>query len=269
MSAAKMAPRALEREMRRVLRRLGEPRAFACETDGGMFGVFVARNAFARAVLSFDAAVARELASEGLTTPPPRLELLPEGRASLVRALAGEDAFPSQHRVMGQRVMSDEAGRTVAQAVNLRESPLAWLASRKGADGQPLITALQFEAGERLRADFTRGQLQARVTVDWSMPFSDGGGGTDRLTVSEAAMAARTRVGKALEAVGAGLSDVLVDVCCHLKGLEDAERALRWPPRTGKVVLRIALDRLGAHYGLIRSPVRSSVIKGWSADSTC
>lgn len=270
MSKRLQAPQAVDREKRRVLRRLAEPRAFARAGADGVFGLFVPRNGFARPVMTFDAAIAEALASEGLTTPPPRLEIHPEGHAFLARAQAGADGFQAQHREMVSRTIEDEAGHAVSHAVNLRESPLAWLARRKGPDGAMLISPAQYEAGERLRTDYTRGQLMARVTVDGEMPFSDGGGaGSDRLTMGESAMAARRRVGEALTAAGPCLGDVLVEVCCHLKGLEETERAFGWPPRTGKVVLRIALERLAAHYGLIRTPVRSSAIKAWSAESAC
>ena len=59
---------------------------------------------------------------------------------------------------------------------------------------------------------------------------------------------ARVRVAKAMEALGPGLSDIVFRVCCFLEGLETAEKRLGWSARSGKVVLKIALERLAAHY---------------------
>ena len=63
-------------------------------------------------------------------------------------------------------------------------------------------------------------------------------------------MAARDRVAKALSSLGPGLSDVVLRVCCFLEGLEACERRMGWSARSGKVVLKIALQRLTEHYGL-------------------
>ncbi len=59
------------------------------------------------------------------------------------------------------------ASRATA-ALNPDESPLAWLRRRKDKDGTALISAPQFDAGERLRADFWFGQMTPRVTMSWS-----------------------------------------------------------------------------------------------------
>ena len=48
-----------------------------------------------------------------------------------------------------------------------------------------------------------------------------------------------------MEALGPGLSDIVFRVCCFLEGLETAEKRLGWSARSGKVVLKIALERLG------------------------
>jgi hypothetical protein len=133
------------------------------------------------------------------------------------------------------------------------ESPLAWLARRKGRDGQPLIEPVQLLAGERLRGDFTRAQLTPRVTSNWDASAARGRrAGTGGINFADAVIAARERVRRALDAVGPEFAGLLLDVCCFLKGLEDVERERRWPPRSGKVVVQLGLDRLARHYGLSR-----------------
>ncbi|MFD1809036.1 DUF6456 domain-containing protein [Gemmobacter lanyuensis] len=52
----------------------------------------------------------------------------------------------------------------------------------------------------------------------------------------------------ALRDLGPGLGDVALRVCCYLEGLEVAERRMGWAARSGKIVLRIALQRLRRHY---------------------
>ena len=83
------------------------------------------------------------------------------------------------------------------------------------------------------------------------MPAGDGyAAPRERLTATERQVAAKQRFDRAMAAVGPGLDDVLLRVCCFLDGIEAAERALGWPTRSGKLVLGIALERLARHYGL-------------------
>jgi uncharacterized protein DUF6456 len=80
---------------------------------------------------------------------------------------------------------------------------------------------------------------------------------------------ARERVRRALAAVGPELAGVLIDVCCHLKGLEEAERAAGWPQRAGKVVLQLALTRLARHYGIgpaTGASPRAGAVRHWGSD---
>lgn len=151
--------------------------------------------------------------------------------------------------------MSSRHARNTAETpgINLDESPLAWLARRKDKDGKPMLSDAEVRAGERLRADFWFGQMTPRVTANWSGEVRNGarrsapGHGAD---MSDHAIAARERVRLALKAAGPDLAGMLIDVCCHLKGLEGAEKSGGWPQRSGKVVLQIALRQLARHYGL-------------------
>jgi hypothetical protein len=152
--------------------------------------------------------------------------------------------------------------------VDLEESPLGWLARRRGRDGRMLITPVQLMAGERLRTDVTRGQVMPRVTADWEASGRTGRRGpTAGLSVPEATLSARQRVTHALEAAGPEFSGLLMDVCCFLKRLEQVERERGWPARTAKVVLGLGLDRLARHYGLsgiAQGPARGRM-RAWSA----
>lgn len=158
------------------------------------------------------------------------------------------DPFLRQHLALARRQVDTATGRAEV-AIDDAESPLAWLARRKGRNGRPLIEPVQLQAGERLRADFTRAQLMPRVTSNWSAPVADGRRNPGPAAFTETTIAARQHVRQALEAVGPEFSGLLLDVCCFLKGLEDVERERLWPPRTAKIVLRLALDRLARHYG--------------------
>ena len=69
----------------------------------------------------------------------------------------------------------------------------------------------------------------------------------------------------ALEAAGPGLCDLLFDVVCLARGLNEAERGFGWPQRSGKAILRLALDRLAIHYGLISGRRNPGRIEAWRA----
>lgn len=135
---------------------------------------------------------------------------------------------------------AERRGRSVT--VNLRESPLAWLAARG------LVTARQSEAGERLRADHEAAALGARVTMHWGARVDNSA--HHDLTPGERRVAAKRRFDGAVAAAGPGLADVLWRVVCAGEGLPAAERALGWPSRSGRLVLGLALDRVADHYRL-------------------
>lgn len=159
-----------------------------------------------------------------------------------------QDSAGNQEILLAQ-IDAPEGGAIVVP-VNLAESPLAMLARRRGRDGKPFLAEAEWRAGERFRADYTRGQIMPRLGANWEATVSSGrradGGGVVELT--DAALAARFRVEKAIGAVGPELSGVLIDVCCFLKGLELVETEHGWPVRSAKVMLKAALAALARHY---------------------
>lgn len=166
------------------------------------------------------------------------------------------------------------AEKNTAPMRNLSESPLAWLARRKDKDGQPMLTDAEFNAGEKLRADFWFAQMTPRTTANWSLLLSGGGGGKGAPDIGpdirDSVVAAKERVKRALGAVGPDLAGVLIDVCCHLKGLEASEKASGWPQRSGKIILQIALRQLARHYGMLPPANASSAdrpvrVRHWGA----
>ena len=135
---------------------------------------------------------------------------------------------------------SPRAGRR-SVTVNLAESPLGWLHARGH------LSDAQFAAGEALRRDWEQAQLSAGVTMRWDAVRITGTGERG-LNPSERQLAARQRFDGAIAAAGPGLSDVLWRVVCAGETLPDAERALAWPVRSGKLVLKLALDRVAGFY---------------------
>ena len=178
------------------------------------------------------------------------------------------DTFRSRHLALAQRQIATEGG-AASVLIDEGESPLAWLARRRGRDGRSYIEPHQLQAGERLRADFTCANLMPRTTSNWASPISSDKSGSNRARdFTETMVAARRRVHRALDTVGPEFAGLLLDVCCFLKRLEDVERERTWPPRSAKVVLQLALDRLARHYGYAAqaSGRAHASVRTWLAD---
>jgi len=141
---------------------------------------------------------------------------------------------------------ADRSTRRRSATVNLAESPLSWLRSRG------MVDARQFEAGERLRADYETASLGPRVTMRWgTSPAARTRRGADApMDPTLAQLSAKQRFDAAIGAAGPGLNDVLWRVVCAGEGLAMAEQSLGWPARAGKLVLTLALDRVADHYRL-------------------
>ncbi|MFN8828677.1 MAG: DUF6456 domain-containing protein [Labrys sp. (in: a-proteobacteria)] len=255
-------PRAVERLLRALARAQGPA---ATGADGALC-IPVGAGKIVRHVM-FSATLVRAALSEGLTEQRPDGVLLSEaGWARLRRADTPDDPFRTQHGDVVATVIDGPVGRQAVR-IDAAESPLGWLRRRRGPGGEPLIGEAAFQAGERLRVDFTRGAMMPRVTANWEASVSSGPRADAGTMLSDGTLAARQRVGRALDAVGPELAGVLIDICCHLKGLEQVETERHWPARSAKVVLGLALARLAGHYGFSDSatgPERSRGAHAWS-----
>ncbi len=146
----------------------------------------------------------------------------------------------------GEIVRTGRSRRRAVRSVtvNALESPLGWLFARK------MITQRQYDAGEQLRRDWERAGLSSNVTMHWTAaPMGkQRGGSASGPDLLAAQLDARARFDGAVEAAGPGLADILWRVVCSGEGMRDAETALGWPARAGKVVLLLALDRVADFY---------------------
>lgn len=234
---------AVERRADRAADLLSRRGAWLAQQAGG-YGVRSSGDARRRPLLTLDEGVFRRLiATPGLKpraeagwvlagrqapTPPP-----PPGRLSVIE---------------GERTVMEPDGRMVSRRANLGESPIAWLARRRDADGEPWLDAVEAAAAERLRDAFELCGRQGRLTMSWdSGPRARGGRGPGVEPV-ERARAAKARVNAALDAVGPELRGMLQHICMAGTALEAAERSLGIPRREGKHVPKRALGRLAEHY---------------------
>jgi len=131
-------------------------------------------------------------------------------------------------------------GRSVT--VNLCESPLTWLHARGH------ITDREYDAGERLRADWETAQLAPNMSMRWEPVVTRGSRHDRDLNPTERQIAAKARFDGALAVAGKGLADILWRVVCAGESLPVAEKSLEWPARSGKLVLKLALDRVAEFY---------------------
>ncbi len=132
------------------------------------------------------------------------------------------------------------------------ETPLIALARRRDRDGLHFLSPDLVRAGERMREDFDLAGLAPSRQESWDQIMAE----CTQIPVGSATRgspkAARLRVLGALRELGPGLGDVALRCCCYLEGLETAEKRMGWSARSGKIVLRIALQRLRRHYDGLR-----------------
>ncbi len=160
----------------------------------------------------------------------------------------------------------DKKARVIA--VNMEESPLTGLARRKAADGSSFLCQTQFDAGERIREDFTSAMLMPCISTNWQAAISGDRPAGDENgieNITNSVVGARTRFDAATKALTGDLSGVVIDICCFLKGFEQVERERHWPKRSAKFILKAALTVLAAYYWPQNTTTKHRT-RHWGAD---
>ena len=200
-----------------------------------------------RATLTLSEAAFRDLvASPGLKAR--------NGGGWTQRPAAAEAPSPppgTPGRIEGERTLMGTDGGLTLHRANLGECPLAWLARRRDASGQPFLTAVEAAAGVRLRTDAEIAQAGPSLTMRWdALPRTGGGGSAARIEPGDRALAAGRRVARALGAVAPRARAMVEQVCIHGTSLQLAEQAMSLRRRQGKTLLKQGLQALAEHYGL-------------------
>ncbi len=253
----------MQREAMRVLRRLNEPGACLALAPAMETAVVVrdtgdgpaVRTAVVERMIAEAMAIKEWIEASG-TGRIMRYRITSAGRAALKAMVARDESARARKAGTAAADLDEEdddadySGIAARKArYTLAESPLVALSRRRDKGGRPFLDEALVAAGERLREDFELAQVGAKVGQDWQR-FLTAGTSSSRYGSGDGggASAARDRLAAALAALGPGLGDVTVRCCCFLEGLETAERRMGWSARSGKIVLRIALQRLRAHY---------------------
>jgi hypothetical protein len=252
----------IDQEAKRILRRLCEQGAVLAVAREMETGVVVRVTPEGDQVRT--AIVEREIAQamalkDWISCPAPegriaRYFITNTGRAAL-RRLTAEDENRASGFAERSTTPEGDAGWDLAAIAGLAptqtrqqlaESPLVGLSRRKDRDGKPFLTRELVAAGERLREDYELIEVGMGRVESWESFMT--GQSPAAKDGSKGAIAAHDRMRAALAELGPGLGDVVLRCCCFLEGLEQTEKKMGWSARSGKIVLRIALQRLKRHY---------------------
>lgn len=261
----------LQREATRVLRRLCESGAVLAVAEGMDKAVVVrgtegSSEGTRTAIVQVPIAQVLALLDWIHCARPGRISrytITPAGRGALGQYMAqSENRAVSAGFAEAQtaftgpgQAANNEPRRVPRTRYGTMESPLTLLARRRDRDGKPFLEDALVRAGERLREDFELAQMGENIAQNWDSFLTAGVDSNSRGDgqATRGPGAARRRVEQALSDLGPGLNDVALRCCCYLEGLEEAEKRMGWSARSGKIVLRIALQRLRRHYEATKS----------------
>jgi hypothetical protein len=246
-----------DRAVARVLARLADARAMLAPLPGGRtYGVFLGADRRRRPALRLSGAETQSLAAEGAIALDPqanafRLTTAGAARAARVTARSGE-AFLAQHGPVVDRPVMDGDGSVRTARGYAAFHPLIRLVQLRDGHGAPWFAPHEIAAAKRLRADWEAGQAGLAPGSDWTAPPRGGaarGPGNGREAALAIGLDARARVEASLAKLAPPLRRIVEAICLHEAGLEAFEKAQRWPARSGKIALKLALSQLAASGG--------------------
>ncbi len=168
-------------------------------------------------------------------------------------AAAQADALDPSARpglTSGEADLMEPDGARVRRRANLTPTALAWLATRRDAQGRPWLSTAERAAGERLTRDAEEALRGPSLTLRWdALPIS-GSGTSARTEPDDRAHRAAERVEAALRAAGPRLRPLLEAVCVRGSALQAAEDQLGLRRRGARDQLRAGLQALARHYGI-------------------
>ena len=189
------------------------------------------------------------------------IESAKSGKSPTDPRLLAERALPQDGEERNERGPKRRRARSVT--VNLSESPLGWLHARGH------LSDRQFDAGEKLRADWERANLAPRITMRWDVaPVTGGKRRTPALlNETEAQLAAKQRFTNAIDYLGSDLSDIAWRIICGAPSRSRKTR-LCWPPSPTRSTAPFAKGTGCTWRATAEAPrTRSTWPPSWSDDS--
>ncbi|WP_409433474.1 DUF6456 domain-containing protein [Litorimonas sp. RW-G-Af-16] len=192
----------------------------------------------------------RLLAEGALDRTPKGYVVRPSLERRLKNTKISTSSVDGQHYDLEERDIFIPGGSIRKANLNRRNSALERLARKRGRDGRLILRACEVEAGRRLAKDYAMAGAGHVSTQNYDTAGVDGGRRADaQENTILSHMTAKTRLLAARAALGDGLENAVIAVCCRDESLDSVERAERWVKSSGLSILKIGLARLVTLYG--------------------
>ena len=170
-------PAATDKSVARLLALLAAGAAIVQPAARG--GLLLVKNQ--KGAISVEAKLLAGLASEGsIVRRGDCISATQAGPKAAMRKSGSQDGLEHRRREIVTVTIDDGMGTSVVAGINLAESPLGQLMRLKSKDGRPFLSRAEFDAGERLRGDYTRGSIMPRLGANWEANAAAGRRGERR-----------------------------------------------------------------------------------------